>query len=564
MRQRWIVYGLGAMLVMAAIFLIIWVGSLQTQIGELPQTGSGACAAVRVGISSDDSNEATWKDTLTYTELPVRFYLKVTDNANPDLACPDINLAAYYQRCSLTDPANCTAFAHTDPWGPFRTDQFGVARIDNAILNLTPGYYQFSFRPSQTLAVWSNEVLINIGSSAKQSAPVQPIKMSDYLVSNVGTSYLFNSYNYIAPTSLLGMPVQGTASLTVENDAVWGGYLVRPWLITKDASGSYWFPGTGEDSVRLMLAAPDNNFNYYWSPGYKSYLAGTDNFDLLVAYSSINNIPPHFLAPKTLTLPGVILNDDALVAYTSGNPNFPPAAATSDPPQSGRMIRLEKLALPLTVGGVTYPDVVRLDQYEGTPGFDLGNITYRETWYLAKGVGLVKLTAKYFSAAQFSDTGPGEYQYILSCQADSDCLADEITAPHFKLELQKYQVPARLQVTVSRFKDNGDCSENITPSGTTADCALKIFGTETDSFYLKLTDSSYTGYLEAQSLDGKVFRSFYVTNGNAVVKLSDLPAGMEKGFQLRFRTWTPDGIFPGEQRSNIDLPWSNLVRVTIS
>lgn len=545
MQRRWLLIGLGSMLIMAAIFLIMWVGSLQASIDELPLTGNMDCQVLNIKISSEDSLNTSWSNDLMYSELPSRFYLKATDNSDPNVVCSYIRLAGYFQRCSLDDPDNCTPFATVDPLGPFRTDGRGIARIDNYFLKMEPGRYQFTFKPSLVIAPWSNKINIKIDPSLSLAKPFNEVNMADYFINRIGYSYLYNSFNYLSPTELLGVPIKDSVVYTVENDLLWGGFMVRPWRVIK--------PET--DTSRLMFASPDNeNDSYYWSLGTKNYLTGTDNFDRVVAFASTNEIPPHFLVKRKSNVPGVIFNEDSEVKYTSLDVNFLPLLMTEDQPELTRMVRIEKIDKPLLVGKILYDDVIRLDQYEGPADLIKGNISYRESWYLAKGVGLIKISAKYFDTSLFKNIRPGDYSYIFDCVNDSDCLADEISAPHFRLELDKYQIPARLSVTISKFKTGNECGE---------DCDVNIVATEYDGFYIKLKDSTYTGFLDAQRTDMSVTRAFYVKDGTAFIKLSNLPLTMTGGFHLRFRTWVPNEIYPGEQRIKLDSLWSNWVKLSI-
>jgi len=114
------------------------------------------------------------------------------------------------------------------------------------------------------------------------------------------------------------------------------------------------------------------------------------------------------------------------------------------------------------------------------------------------------------------------------------------------------------------LQNSGDCSDSILPVTAVSECAISFHRSEYDGFYLKLANTAYTGFLEAQDQNGVTQKSFRVQDGVVLIKLTDLTEALDDGFRLRFRIWTPDELFPGEKRIPEDQPWSNWTRVTIS
>jgi|GEM_PF-3228944 len=568
-RERLIYYGLILALILSVAYLLNWWNDIQNELNQLPLTGASPCGVVSVKAGT---SRVAFSSELELGSNFERFYLQFTDNADPNLLCPEMPLALMLGKCQ---DEQCSYSVPIEAWEPFTSDLKGLARIDSASFTLGKGQYALKFKEANSLYAWSSPVFINIeGGETVKSVTVD---LGDYLIYEQGDVFVYDSKSYLAKGERLGSPVTGTTRIEVEHDTLWGEYVVRPWRILKDNAALYWHPVpvgqeysgvdiTDDENMRLMMIAPQNqvkdkrlsSFNeYIYAVGHKSYhrssLDGdkqinTEDLNRVFTYTTKdNNYPALFFGNKEQALPASYLQNSTIRNLSSLDSNTLPVLLADQDTNRSWYLRIEKQAWPVIIGDITYDDVVRLDMYEGPGDFLSGEMPVRESWYLAKGVGLIKVVVKYFSADAFG-TLSSHYPYINPCSKDADCLAEDILAPHLILEL--------------RSKSKAEPVSFSITSGTDPVCSLQgnclsIFDVSTDNgVYLNLSDPDYTGYVESKDDKGNVAKIFWFEKGESFIPSSYLNTLDTSLIYYSLRTYIPSEEFPGETRLIKPLAWS--------
>lgn len=492
------------------------------------------CGEINVSVSRDNNNQ--FSDAITMNPSDVRYYFHAVSAADKDVNC-SANFEVLSGYCEL-GMRNCHNF-DAKVWGPYKTGDDGVARID--FPNPKEGVYVGKFRPLGSNVGWSDEITVTYdkASSKLVVGSAGSIDMTQYYIYEPGYVWIYTSKNNLTDKS-------GLTRVQVEQETDVCGVRVKPWRYTKDLVDAYWNPayyntknpnvnGGGVRDLRWMVVSP--NYNYSAHPGFNNFIwAYSDlryrrdsirdiNQDKpLGGYTYINKsgtVPGYNLAPKRID--GRVYYD-----FSDGQSSFLPSFPCTDPVNSSLprytswKIRVEIEKNPITVNNLTFNDVIRVDMYEGGTPMETADNLLRESWYFAKGVGVIKILTK-----EFNNYGGMGYEYALKCSEDSDCLNDTMVNPHTRADLLKYYQNPTLNVSVVKAQEGYD---------------------------LKINNVDYTGYLEAKDKEGRVFKWQWAENGVAHVTTRLENAS--------FRIWIPNEQFPNETRvSPVDLPWSNAITI---
>lgn len=531
-----------------------------------PLTNASSCnSQLKLSVSTDGR---TPKDSIDLPlNTPTPYYLHVTTST--DIPC-SVNLEVM-----ISDNGKNTVVRE---WGPYKSDKFGVARID-----LDAGWTKeqsltFSVRAKGSEAAWSNQATLNFKSSIKPS--YGSVNTKDYFKQIPGNVYIYNSANYWYN------PVKfGLSYLQIESETNICGRQMIVWRFTKGNEYAYWgskAPRTinsetnlfqkGDGDMRWFIAdynAPDTNYpnysKYIWSYGFQEYTrnsalgaaspmvpgAARRAYVFLTTSATIPNynlgreVYPHlpFIEYSGDLVSGygkVIGKDCNLTVQNTNSTDFWKMRAEMD------TVTISNPGVP---NGYNYSGpALRIDYYEGAGKMTTGNFAspgfHRESFYFVKDVGLVQMLADNYNhyAGMDESTAP-------MCVNDSDCWANTIQNPTRTLVLKQYFNNPVFTVKVS--KDDITYSDQITISSGA-------------KYYLKITNVSYTGWLEAQLTGGRPTKWLWAENGKVLVSeaiMESVPAGK---YSSRFRVWIPNENYPNESRVGVNnIPFSNQVTVNV-
>lgn len=514
---------------------------------------AGACGPILASVSTDG------KMPKTSIELPAgkptKYYIHVSSAGQPCQSSFDIN----FQIC---DKGVCGNWSVRSPWGPYKSNSQGVARLDldgpwpeNRIVN-------FKLRPASSSLAWSNQLKI----SFVRTGPAPPeTSIQDYLIFKPGYAWIYTTKNNTSG-------VQAKTRLQIEEITELGDckIKVRPWRFTKEKEAAYWNPeikGAGfrnrNFDLRWMVVDQNYDFkefpdfnNYIWAWGHKRYQRSDTNpirdvklgspVDAAKYGTKEGRVPGYNLSLKALPANLEYLNhakgESAGKRRSElGLPGDCSIKETAGPFSSWK-IRTAKDTVSIDNPNFKYSgDALRIDYYEGLTPLETEYLL-RESWYFVKNIGLVKILVKHFNRY-------GGWEGAKNCIDDSDCWADTIESPHVEVTLDEYFQNPTLEIAVS--KDGSNYSENIT---TTKDVG----------YYLKINNVNYTGYLEAKLEGGKAAKWLWVEKGLVKVGLNELARAGAGEYKARFRIWVPNEPFPNETRAgNANIPWSNLITVIL-
>lgn len=568
-RERLIYYGLILALILSVVYLLNWWNTIQNELNELPLTGASPCGVLSVKAGT---SRVAFSSELELASNYERFYLQFTDNADPNLLCSEMPLALMLGKCQDEE---CTYSVPIEAWEPFMSDLKGLARIDSALFPLGKGQYALKFKEANSLYAWSSPVFINI--EAENTIKNVAVNLSDYLTYEQGDVFVYDSKSYLSKGERLGSPVVGTTRIEIEHDTAWGDYVIRPWRILKDNAALYWHPIplgqeysgkdiTDDENMRLMMIAPQNQVKdkrlvsineYIYAVGHKAYHRSSLDGDKQINSNDLNrvytyttkdnNYPALFFGKKNEILPTSYLQNNTVRNLSSLDSNTLPVLLADQDTNRSWYLRIEKQAWPVIIGDKSYDDVVRLDMYEGPGDFLSGQMPVRESWYLAKGVGLIKVAVKYFSADAFGSLS-SHYPYIKTCSSDPDCLSEDILAPHLILELKSKTKAEPLNFTIT---------SSSSPVCSLQGSCLSIFDVNTDNgVYLNLSDTNYTGYMESKDDKGNVAKIFWFEEGRSFIPASYLNTLDTSLIYYSLRKYIPSEEFPGETRYIKPLAWS--------
>jgi hypothetical protein len=590
-------------IVLVALVLTIPLLTSQNLLLSLRQSEKSNAAVVQcqsqlsAAVSNDGKSPSS---SISVPRTSPRYYVHATANGAGCSTQFEIN----FSYCALNG-TNCTAPSVISPFGPFRSNSQGIARFDLTPFKIggdgvnspwsettaADGLYKFQYRPYLDGAAnsipWSNQISVSINNNVSNLGSTPPdANMQEYIVYRPGDTFMYNSTNITSSETYI-------SRLQLEQERKICGVTVTPWRFTKNNMKAYWEPYTSDGfrNLRWMItspsfvapgssqiAIPDIYNQFIWGLRDKIYnykpvgaanIGATDNMALRDIVPSTYNgglyygsrsrrLPSYGLSQKTQRFPFVSLSI-AESNYLWGdwsNPvspggSCPSNLVNSDPNQTiggSWMYRTERDSITTPAG--TFSDVARVDYYENTNRnstnpFSDDSPFLRESWYFAKGVGLVGIKSKLFNGVMYNEYGVANN--IAKCSKDSDCFNDTIEQPFVQVLLTKY-TPASTQFNAQVARDSASFTTNITT-------------TPSLGYYVKVTPA-YTGYLEVLE-SNSIAKWVWAENGIAKI---DLPASISRrNYTAQVRIWAPNETFDNEQLiGNYNAPWSNQFTVTVA
>lgn len=545
----------------------------------------------------------------------------------------------------LTDPN--TGIARLD-WDSLKTKHPDFVKDGNTY---QMRLYFYNENKQDNEIVLGNPILITSTSNPVATTPkAKTYNLAEYLNLNPGNTYIYESKNYLVEDAT---KQTGLTRLQMEQPVSECGYTIKPWRFTKNNKYVYW--GTYSDKYKTAstynyhngtrdmrwmfvdanfdvntnpyfsafdnLTPYANNYNSnFWVRQDKTYINGASpepgnnlipdgfynfnptnaNAKTALYNSRTGEYPAYYIGPKTSYLPHTFRGTESRYDVYDANQisseckSIVNDTEVADNYKFGWRLRIEPDTF-TTFDGVTFDDVLRYDFYEGNNNLEESDyFFFRETYYFAKGIGLVGIEGKHFNQTLGI---PGNTY----CHQDTDCTGDEIKNPHFKSSILYYNLGEAFQSRVSLDNLEDYNSQLVTVK-------LKRSDLQADKgYYFKMYNENnqlakYSGLLEAQignpikggyvenrpgflsynaeilnSLDLAELNSKYeystifkwtgkVDNGIAHIKgteLASLPAGK---YVAKFRIYVPDEQFPGETRIpelRRELPFSNPIMVEI-
>ena len=522
---------------------------------------------ISVLLSRDGLNLSTQINLLT---TGARYYFHTNAGCST-------NLEVQYRFCPLDDPQCSSPWNEVAPWGEYRTDALGLARIDYDA-TIPVGYHFARFRPLGSEYEWSNIVRVRMEEEAEPALT----DIEAYIIQVPGYVYVYETINRHSGDEVNQTRIQ------IEEERDWCQYRVRPWRITKDDHDAYWAPFMAESqyasqhdlNLRWMVASPTTpvpqsasvpaNFNdFLWVVGDRRYNRPGGRLGLFRARALPNpglrdlgeqyartsygiaagDVPAVKLAPKQARIPYYFSGTSSYLTATTDNQSVfcpSPGVNAGTTPNYHWRLRIERDTV--TIGQTTYEDVLRCDYFEepvDTASNRLGLL--RESWYFAKGVGLVKVLASYF------DNFDGMGAAAPPCSDNADCLNDTIKRPYQEIILLRHYANPVLSVVARAGED--------TTFGTTI--CVNQAGPQ-PWYHFQLANTDFSGYLEIVENDpaeGVPTRWNWVEKGRVVVDVSDRAPGTYTCF---FRIWVPDDL--DSEETNLQdhfIEWSNPLTITI-
>ncbi len=462
-------------------------------------------------------------------------------------------------------------------WGPYKSDQDGIARID-----LDRGWpettVEFAVRPKGSQGDWSGNVKIFFSSSTTPSTNTS-VNALDYFKQTPGNVYIYNSTNHWYDPVKLGLTY-----LQIESKTNICGRTMVPWRITKSDDYAYWgnrVPRNfnsdnnlwfrGDRDFRWFIAdyySDEGNFQnysqYIWSYGFEEYErdatlglgSGASPSKAKRHYvftTNSPNVPNYNLGRRTFSHLPFIEYSGSLTGGLMAGLGTLCNLQTQTTPTGFWKLRAEwdyvDIKNPGVPNGFNYTgQALRMDYYEGDGNNTTGNFSdnyfHRESYYFVKDVGLVKMLAD-----NFNHYGGVDENVAPMCSNDSDCWADTIRTPTRSMVLKQYFNNPVFQVKVSN--DNVNYTNEITIS-------------RGSRYYLKITNVSYTGWLESQVGNGIPRKWLWAENGVVTVKediMQNVPAGI---YPARFRVWIPNDVYPNQTRvGSNNILFSNQIVVKV-
>jgi hypothetical protein len=392
---------------------------------------------------------------------------------------------------------------------------------------------------------WSNEISYVVNNQDEILDD-----LSQYIIYNPGYTYTYRTTNHL-------LNVTGTTRLQIEAERDICGIRVRPWRFTKDKLELYWRPGFNQN-LRWIIVSPDFDVasspitanlpqfnNYFWGLRDKRYtrnaadqLRDIDESKSIGGYyyfSTKGRVPGYNLGPKMAKIPYLDTAEGESKNIPHNDTDCPPSMLYNGDSSTSWKVRIERDTARTPYEDFT--DVLRIDYYEGLTPLETSQ-HFRESYYYARGIGLVMILKKNFN--NFAGSGAAD------CIDDNDCLGDTITSPDIEVVLEEFFGNPTLSVTLSA--DGVDFSESVVT-------------TPGSGYYVQVTPP-YTGYLETVEQSTEIpAKGIWVEKGFGKVDTSALPSG---DYTLNFRVWAPNESFAGE--TNIQdpgIPWSNQVLVRL-
>lgn len=505
---------------------------------------------------------------------PGAYYLKVQDSNG----VPCVNRAIDIQSRNCPNGACSNWSATTLRWKRFSTDRSGVIRID---YNPFPLNFISEARirvNGVTTETWSNPWR----TSYTAKAPIQTFSTSVQSISpNINLREYWNNkpglvwqYSTVISNGNRINPVVTTRVATEVQTRICSISTV-PWRYTKTNVNYYWNASKEQDQRWFVT---DANYtgpfsNYVIAVSAKKYVRSSFqeiDFKNPLAYQSIystlgnsSSVPFYNLAPVTATLP-YIASSKAANPPSSSISACPEVLPANQTPLKDWYVRISQPEN-MTIGPVS-GSTVKIDFFATeqpgtitTPGLGFE----RETWYMMKNVGPVRILRK-----AFSFDGTVSQQDIANdfCLNDSDCYGENIESPTHQIDISNFWDwnALKFDVQISRGKA---CSTGWTTSLTT---------TRSEGYCLRTLANGnftpYNGFLEARAgySNNNIFPSestwqtrkwpYYINNGVVTLDTSRNAVGTYKAY---FRPWIPNETdIPGETRTGQNnLRWSSQVTV---
>ncbi len=521
------------------------------------------CGRLTARVSLDKTNPTT---VVSITPDYPRYYLHLkTVNANKTCAT---RLAVRTQYCS--PDGNCGQWTKSQSWGDFHSGRDGIARIDKFDVfysnqDYEEGQYYAQFRQAGTHDKWSNRVLVNVTSAAKQEEEM--IDPRDYFIYQPGYTYIFTSQNNIYNQT-------NRLRIQMEERTLWGNVMTIPWRFTKDAVFAYHHPkrteADSDTNLRWMIVAPEYSFpypltnfnNFITSVGEKRYLRenirdiDSNRFEkMYITGSTDSQIPAYILGLRyPISVPHTYLVDTSAYSTHHETETTPFSGQSLEPfyrleisPLQNWIYRLEMDEVDIQGKFFEYSgEALRADFFEKSASQSMSeNWLLRESWYFVKDIGLVKIETKRFN------TDPhAQLKEPIACNFDADCLNDNMVYPETISTLDYFYHNEPLEVELTK--------------DAAGESATAISIRQGESYQLKIKNTPYTGYLEEIGQSGQVRKWYWAEEGLVTIpgeETQNLSPGV---YQARFRIWVPDDSFSAEQRvGNTQIAWSNNIEVEV-
>jgi len=556
--------GLGVLVLVGSVFTV-----QKSQEAKSTRAATNICnGPITVKVSADGLDQ---KNSVSIPKGgPRKYYVHVTANGAGCSTAFEVNHCS--EMIGSGTCANTATWGVAKPWGAFRSNDNGVARIDFDTYATSQDDRSFKarYRRLNSSDPWSNpvEVLTN-GPAISRTSDV-----TGYWVSKPGYAWEYAGKNYLAK-DVNGQPIASRSRIQIEEETnACGGIVTTPWRFTKSNMYGYWDPfiysslGWGGRNMRWFIVAPNYNYgpipnfnNYFYAIGDKRYKL-SDNTDSNFRDVNLNSliggyfnytkgtrnpkVPGYVLLPKKLTQSLTYQDRFEGESFNLGSSNLNDTGCglvmSNVNKYSSWKTREEKVQLTINNPGFSYSgEALRVDYFEGEIGLETAKNLLRESWYFVNNVGLVKVQVKHFN--QYANFSGAAW-----CIDDNDCLADEMQNPDFEMSLDRYFQNPTVSVMVS--SDNKVWSSNINT-------------TKAAGYYLK-TNPSYTGYLEARDTSGRVFKWLWAQDGLVYLGssiLNPLGAGV---YTAQFRVWVPNETVVGETRvGDAAIAWSNFITVNL-
>lgn len=570
---------------------------------------------IRVSVG-DEKNRPT--SSITLRSQDTKFYLYVHSDKDDFIACA-IAFEAQGKYCN-PQTNKCTDWKELKPWFSYRSDNIGIARIDFA--NSSSGIYIGKFRPLNSNASWSNEVVVkvdnenppaDIGLSSSvpvvgQSLPrsqvqeqslINNIDLSKYFMFNPGNTWIYQSKNYISGVTYPG--VIGTTRLQIEADRLMCGLTIRPLRFTKDNPTAYWNPtipntnfnAGGTLDLRWMVVSP-NSLNqkgfdkYFWAFRDKRYpristypLRDIDTASYGPGYIYGNmtaRVPGYNLGPKYIRYSSYLdfAEGDSLNVPDRQNDeyNCEPIGEKDKArafPSSWK-IRIEK-DVKIHINNLHFKyfgPALRIDYFEGgTPLEQNIDGFLRESWFFIENVGLAKIQVKHFNNyGAINLYSQGSEQFAPNCIDDVDCWSDYMLYPNIEITLDKYFVNnergLKLNAEIRKMNASEFGKRAVLKKGDTYEVQLYTNKKEKDQYigYVEIRMTNSSGDIIKQGkwqwIDDKNFAN------ESYQFISNLPIGQ---YQIQWRVWIPNEQFIKEElvtnTYEDEVSWSDPVTLVI-
>ncbi|MDD3662131.1 MAG: hypothetical protein PHG63_03640 [Candidatus Dojkabacteria bacterium] len=452
--------------------------------------------------------------------------------------------------CDYYNPQNCSD--HAGRWSDHYVQDGSVTVTTDKTFGLN--YYYVRFRPSRSNVDWSNEVLSKV--VPYQMDTFWNLKSGNYWMFEGTNNCLYNSD--FTTCSYFPSPRTFTSKVEIETPENVCGTNTLPWRLTKSEEYGYWAPNNENIHHRWFLVPFEKQSNweteFLWSKGYKVYTRDSANpFSSLVQFSEPSMqygvhmttkeqyralYPPYILSPKQLNLGWSFKGsrEQSMFEYFV-HPFSEDFCKEYAMPEKCKENQCDRV-WGSNSWSVDYARVnVETPVYKG-PAIRIRffEVNLREDWYLAEGIGLVKIAAKYFpknvvfSIDDCSKLNP----------PDPDCTGHEIAHPSVELKLKEAYLGEKLDVSIS---------PTVVQKGGTYTTTVRYRSTPL------MRTFNYRGFLKVKINNSAEYflNNAYIENGSHIFVSTPVP-GL---YNMQFRRW-----IPANDATNV-LPWSDVDSIAV-